>query len=147
MSVTRLNRILNLKPSCFYRNISTDLRKEEEYTDQPNYPEILDVSATAVKARSLAAYHESLKDIKTVEEKIFKLNMPKYYGWKSVQLLEHSIPLQSLPFMQHTTRTHFIKANALPDFYLSYDSAASYIAKQLKSEIEDAIMFEYQGLR
>lgn len=96
------------------------------------------------RGRALNDYHEKFKTIKTVEEKMIGVNMPKLYGFKCVELNEDKIPIQALKFIQHSTRTHLIVQDKLPEYYIDYDTPASFIAKELQGEIEDAIKFEFQ---
>lgn len=77
----------------------------EEYTSNPHYPPIVDISYEARRQRRLEAEHEEYKQVGTVEEKLFKLNLPKYYGYKSLILSEENMPYNCLGLIQHATRT------------------------------------------
>lgn len=83
----------------------------EEYTNQPNYPPIVDISYETRKQRQIEAYHEEYKQVGTVEEKLFKLNLPKYYGYKSLMLSEENLPYNCLGLVQHGTRTDLKEGN------------------------------------
>ncbi|XP_068908828.1 large ribosomal subunit protein mL65 [Tenebrio molitor] len=139
MSALRLNkRIVHRFVECRY--FSAVLPKEDEYTATPQYPPILDMSPEKKLERKKEAVHEEIKTVKTVEEKQIKLNMPKYYGFKSYILQEDYIPYNSLPLIQHVTRTHLIKDQNLPDFYKAID--VTNAVNNVKSEIEDVILVE-----
>ena len=47
------------------------LKYEQEYTETPQYPPILDTSYEARKRRTDEQWHEKVKALKTVEEKLF----------------------------------------------------------------------------
>ncbi|MPC91464.1 hypothetical protein E2C01_086502 [Portunus trituberculatus] len=49
-----------------------------EYTDTPQYPEILDVSWEAIRRRKKEAWHQKVTRLPSVEQKMMELNMPKY---------------------------------------------------------------------
>ncbi|XP_016837802.1 28S ribosomal protein S30, mitochondrial [Nasonia vitripennis] len=119
----------------------------EEKTKNPDvkYPPILDLSRAARKRREREEWHNKIKHLGTVEEKIFELNMPRYYGWKVCKIEEGTIPYDPLPFAQYVTRTHMVNEPGLPDYYDSLLTPETLDAsvQQIKSQIEDAIVFEY----
>ncbi|KAJ8976948.1 hypothetical protein NQ317_010145 [Molorchus minor] len=126
---------------CF----ATAVRNEEEYTATPQYPPILDLSFDSKLERKKQAVYEEIKNVKTIEEKQIKLNMPRYYGFKSYMLREDVIPYNSLDLIQHITRTHLIVNNNLPDFYKNVQ--VDDLIPTLKSEVEDALLLELDGYR
>ncbi|XP_072386454.1 uncharacterized protein mRpS30 [Diabrotica undecimpunctata] len=143
MSVIRISpSICQRLFGCRY--VSTVIRHEEEYTSSPNYPPILDLSYRKKKERKHDSLYEEIKAVKTIEEKQIKLNMPRYYGFKSYMLLEDRCHYNNLPLTQHVTRTHLVVNNELPEFYkeLNVDEAT---LQRLKSEIEDVISIEVDG--
>lgn len=141
----------NLRKVKFWTNrrySNSVLLDENEYTDTPSYPPILDTSLQGRKLRERQNVHENIKALNTVEEKQIGLNMPRYYGWKCVILNENKIPYNALPLVKCYTRTHFIPVNALPDnIYLETTSLAESVVKETKSLIEDAIALELKGVR
>ncbi|KAJ8970919.1 hypothetical protein NQ314_000969 [Rhamnusium bicolor] len=142
MSLFRLHK--TLKPTLVnLRCYSTALRNEEEYTATPQYPPILDLSFEKKLERKKEAVHEEIRRVKTVEEKQIKLNMPRFYGFKSYMLTEDYIPYNSLPLAQHVTRTHLIVNNNLPQFYKTVE--VDDITNILKSEVEEALLIEIDG--
>lgn len=118
---------------------------DEEYTSAPHYPPILDIAPEKRRERKKIEMYEIIKAVKTVEEKQIKINMPRYYGYKTSLFYENQIPYNSLPLAQHITRTHLIETAELPAFYnnLNVDS----LCEKIKSEIEDAVLFQQNGFR
>ncbi|KAG5882797.1 hypothetical protein JTB14_035627 [Gonioctena quinquepunctata] len=140
MSLHRINT--SLCPKFFRcRALSTALKNAEEYTATPHYPPILDLSFKSKLRRKKEAVHEEIKAVKTVEEKQIKLNMPRYYGFKSYLLTEDYSPYNNLPLAQHVTKTHLIVNNNLPEFYKN----VGQLSTNLKAEIEEAILIEFDG--
>lgn len=119
---------------------------DEEYTKEPQYPPILDLDYKAVRQRKRAAWHEKVKCVKTVEEKLIAINMPRYYGFKSVMLNDQTFRYNSLPFFQYVTRTQLFDTG-LPECYNQFNEKADGVLGQVKSDIEDAVLFEYTGVK
>lgn len=115
----------------------------EEYTAVPQYPEILELSYSKNQERKKEAWCESVKAVKTVEEKQIKLNIPRYYGFKCYMQLEDIIPYDNLELTQYLTKTHLITGSDLPEYYnnINIDS----IVNAVKSDIEEAILLEHDG--
>ncbi|KAI8035585.1 28S ribosomal protein S30, mitochondrial [Drosophila gunungcola] len=78
---------------------------DSEYSAEPAYPEIQDPSFKARKQRDASEWHEEIRKVPTVEEKLIKINMPRYYGYKVVDFNDSKIPYNALPLTQHYTRT------------------------------------------
>lgn len=123
------------------------LTEENEYTETPNYPLIQDMSLQARKLRDREALYEKIKNINTVEEKQIGLNMPRYYGWPCILLRDDKIPYNALPLVQFYTRTHFKSIEKLPDSYNDTSQLADIIVKEIKSQVEDCIIIENQGIQ
>jgi small subunit ribosomal protein S30 len=123
------------------------LKYEPEYTETPQYPPILDTSYIARKQRMENEWYEKIKSIKTVEEKLFEINMPRYYGWRSIMLSEGSIPYDSLPFVQHVTRTHLREFKDLAPYSTDLEEDSNKLLEQVKPWIEEALIFEYKYRR
>lgn len=121
------------------------IENPEEYSEKPEYPPILDTSYEARKQRKKERYHEEYKEVGTVEEKLIKINLPKYYGWKSVILNETDIHYNSLGMSQYITRTDLKINDAMPEFYKKNDELVTKIAEKVKNEVEDVIGFEHSG--
>lgn len=129
----------------FTRYFTSTVQHDEEYTAVPQYPPILDLSPKKNRERRKIAQHNVIKNVKTVEEKQIKINMPRYYGFKCYLLTEDKIPFNNLPLVQHVTRTHLIESNDLPEFYNNLE--ADNVLTSFKSDIEEAILCELTGLQ
>ncbi|EZA56664.1 hypothetical protein DMN91_000886 [Ooceraea biroi] len=119
------------KPKRFTKNTAESLYPPIEHLDK--------------RQKKQQIVHEEIKNLETVEEKIFKINMPRYYGWKSLILHEHNIQYNSLPYVQQITRTHIVKESGLPAYYdnvISNDQLDN-IVQEIKGSVEDNIAFEY----
>lgn len=123
----------------------SEVKDEVENTAEPIYPPIEDLSFKANSKRKKQAWHEKIKSIQTVEEKLFEFNIPRYYGWKSLFLYENVIPYNSLSHAQYITRTHVIKETGLPAYYNDVISTEQLdsIVQAIKHDIEDDIVFEH----
>ncbi|CAG2054367.1 unnamed protein product, partial [Timema podura] len=121
---------------------------ENDYSETPEYPPIIDDSLDARKKRRKLSWHDKIKRLKTVEEKLFEINMPKYYGWRCFLLKEGVIPYNSLNFTQYATRTYLVKNEDLPAYYSKeIEEEASCLADSIQSQVEDAILFETCDVR
>lgn len=78
---------------------------DAEYTAEPEYPIIRDLSYKSRKQHTASEWHEQIRQLPTVEEKMIKVNMPRYYGYKVVDLNDTKVPYNALPLTQHYTRT------------------------------------------
>lgn len=108
------------------------------------YPPILDLSKNSTKRRAKEEWHNKIMKLKSVEEKLFGLNMPYYYGWKSLLLKEGFIPYNSLQHTQYITKTHLVDDQKLPDIYdtLCTPEQLDSLVQCVKQPIQDAIIFE-----
>nr|CAD7459808.1 unnamed protein product [Timema tahoe] len=121
---------------------------ENDYSETPEYPPIIDDSLDARKKRRKLSWHDKIKRLKTVEEKLFEINMPKYYGWRCFLLKEGVIPYNSLNFTQYATRTYLVKNEDLPAYYSKeIEEEASCLADSIQSQVEDSILFETCDVR
>lgn len=118
---------------------------EVKDTAEPVYLPAEDLSFKAKSKRKKQAWHEKIKKLQTIEEKLFELNMPRYYGWKSLFLNEHMIPYNALSHAQYITRTHVVKESGLPAHYNDVISTEQLdsIVRAIKNDVEDNIVFEH----
>lgn len=115
-------------------------------TEAAIYPEILDLSVKECRKREKIAWHEEVKKLNTIEEKLIKVNMPKYYGWQMMMLTDQDFPYNTLPYVQHYTRTQF--ETGLPAEWCKYSAEQlDAIVISIKDQIEEAILFHKQGYR
>lgn len=114
-------------------------------TENVIYPSILDLSYHGRLKRKHEKWHNKIKKLETVEEKLIGMNMPHYYGWKSLCLEEGKIPYNSLKHAQYITRTHVTNSNKLPDFYDSIITTEKLdaLVQTITKHIENVIIFEY----
>ncbi|XP_052752185.1 28S ribosomal protein S30, mitochondrial [Galleria mellonella] len=139
-------KITNLKKILIRRYSQAALLDQNEYTETPEYPPILDMSLKARKLREREKLHEKIKNVNTVEEKQIALNMPRYYGWKCVMLHEDKVPYNAMPMIQCYTRSHFIPIEKLPPTYTESALTAEIVVKEIKNLVEDAICIEHEGV-
>nr|XP_019534368.2 28S ribosomal protein S30, mitochondrial [Aedes albopictus] len=115
----------------------------EEYAEQPQYPAIEDLSFRSRKKRDAAEWHERIRQLSTVEEKLFEINMPKYYGYKAHLITDQKLPYNVLPLAQYATRT-YLEEN-LPETYRKLEESAKQLLDQVRGELEDVVGFELTG--
>ncbi|KAJ8917191.1 hypothetical protein NQ315_012683 [Exocentrus adspersus] len=95
--------------------------------------------------RKKQAGHDELRAVKTVEEKQIKLNIQRYYGFRSHMLLEHLVPYNNLSLAQHVTKTHLIVQDSLPEYYKGV--AVDELVDKVKAEVEEAVLIELHGYK
>lgn len=119
---------------------------QNEIAPKVEYPPILSLSYAAKKERRRAAWHEQVKNLKTVEEKLIKINMPKFYGYQMMMLDDVTFPYNCLPYIQHWTRTLY--EDGIPNDWCkrSTEEIDEHV-KLLRGPIEDAIIFHYHDLK
>lgn len=96
-----------------FRSLSTVVehaKNASEYSEVAEYPPIKEQSYQMKKATNTFQWHEKIKKIGTIEEKLIEINMPKYYGYKCLMLDDKflSFPYNTLPFYQYVTNTEFV---------------------------------------
>lgn len=117
----------------------------QEYTDTPQYPEILDLSFEAKRYRKKEVLAKKIQALNTVEEKLMALNMKKYYGFKCVMLNDHRFPYNSLPLVQYATRTVLNETgDQLPAFYRKNDAAVDKSCAEIKPLLEESLLYELE---
>lgn len=125
------------------RNMS-DYQSEtnNEYTDKPQYPPILNLSKESRYIRDRDQKLEKLKKVGTVEEKQIGINMPRYYGWSSLILKEGNYPFNILPFIKHITRTDYIQTEQFP-FLNNYSQLEiESIINSIRPQLQESIIME-----
>lgn len=108
---------------------------ESEYTEVAEYPEILDTTFTARKERETMTWQEEVQAAPTVEEKMIKINMPRYYGYKVVELNDARLPYNCLPAIQHYTRTVY---ESIPVDVKEDEKLSTYV-EAIKGDVQDAL--------
>jgi len=114
--------------------------KVNEYSEVPLYPPI--PGHRTADEMEQAELRKHIRDLKTVEEKQYWVNRPKYYGWYSFIINQHEIPSDALDFVQFSTWTHVI--DGLPECYSdpSLESAAAKTLKDVAPLVEQVILNE-----
>uniref|UniRef100_A0A1B6C0F5 28S ribosomal protein S30, mitochondrial n=1 Tax=Clastoptera arizonana TaxID=38151 RepID=A0A1B6C0F5_9HEMI len=138
-----INRFCRLKKSerlCFSTSLS------DEYTEKPEYPPILDLTEKEIKHRNLEFENEKHQKLHTVEEKLFAINLPRYYGWESLILKEGVIPYNFLPLVQYITRTKFVETSKL-HIDTNISDISEDIIEDIRNQIQEAIILELVNRR
>ncbi|KAF9422467.1 hypothetical protein HW555_001865 [Spodoptera exigua] len=147
MYLNRVHRTFpKLKKLLTRQQSQAALVEQNEYTDTPEYPPILDMSLQGKKLRERQELHRKIQAINTVEEKQIALNMPRYYGWKCILFNEDKVPYNAMPLVQYYTRSHFIPIDKLPEYYNETGEAADAVVQEIKDLIEEAILIENGGV-
>lgn len=108
-------------------------------------PPIRDLSYAGRRVIARKLWYTKVLKLGTVEEKIYELNMPKFYGWRPYVIREGVMDYDPLPKIQYMTRTCVMKEPGLPDYYnslMSEQELDDYV-KQIKGQIEDAVALEF----
>uniref|UniRef100_A0A069DZ91 Putative 28s ribosomal protein s30 mitochondrial n=1 Tax=Panstrongylus megistus TaxID=65343 RepID=A0A069DZ91_9HEMI len=118
-----------------------------EYTKTPQYPPILNNSLKAVRKREREKRYAKYNSLHTVEEKLFALNLDKYYGWNCMTLKEHVYPYQFLPFVKFITRTYLVQDNK--ELFHKVQNVdieeCKQSAQNVRKYLQEAILFELKG--
>lgn len=114
--------------------------KTSEYRSVAVYPPI--TGHTTKDQVNRQQIKENIKQLKTVEEKQFAINRPKYYGWYSSIINADMIPHDALDFVQFATWT--TKIEGLPDVYSNIEltEAATKALATIAPQVEQAIINE-----
>ncbi|KAH8386570.1 hypothetical protein KR093_001238 [Drosophila rubida] len=110
-----------------------------EYSAEPEYPEIRDLSFKARKQQLAVDWHNEIRAVPTVEEKMIKLNMPRYYGYKVVDLTDNLVPYNALPLTQHYTRTVLEQQPAT----VEEDAKLDALVKATREDVIEALEYAH----
>jgi len=135
-----------LRRKCSTNHLTLTLRSlhgpqwKNEFTDQPNYPKIPQFKSKEEKC--IAKTKESVKQLGTVEEKMYQINRPKYYGWYSYMIRPDYVAADLLGFSQFATWTRV--QNGLPDYFQQpkLEEESSKIISEIGGLIEQVILNE-----
>ncbi|KAH8263976.1 hypothetical protein KR026_009978 [Drosophila bipectinata] len=111
----------------------------------PYYPEIQNVSLKARQQNNAEDWHKEIYQVPTVEEKILKINMPRYYGYKVVNFSDTKTPYNALPVTQHYTRTVTEKFQTPITGFTEKNSERIFTAA--RKEAIEAVEFSYDYCR
>jgi len=85
---------------------------EELYDEVAQYPAIPRFRNEDEKME--AEHAEKVKGMRTVEEKQYYVNLPKYFGWKAYMMDTAKVPPAALPSVQFTTNTTTVEGLPSP---------------------------------
>ncbi|XP_015118168.1 39S ribosomal protein S30, mitochondrial [Diachasma alloeum] len=147
MLLIKLNsRLCTKYPSAVRvdRHSSGAVSTSQNEAENIQYPPILDTCFKARFRRHQEKKHETVKVVKTVEEKMIKLNFTRYWGFKTLMYEEGRIFYNELPHAQYITRTHVISEPKLPESYdnLVEQQSLEELVKEIKGFFEDGMTFE-----
>jgi len=115
-------------------------RPINEYNENPKYPPISkfkskDEERTA-KAKSM------VQNLGTVEEKMYQINRPKYYGWYSYMIDPDYMPADVLDFAKFSTWTSV--REGLPNYFQdqNLDEKSAKVINEIGQLIEQVILNE-----
>lgn len=124
----------------FFTPKSKDYSTQVQTAKPIEYPKIEDVSPRGKFRLQQEKYFAKIKNLHTIEEKLFALNLPRYWGWPSFILKEGVLPYNPLPFAQFITRTVISENSNLPLF--RNDKTMQSLLVEVKKELEKVILFE-----
>jgi len=110
---------------------------EELYDEVAQYPEIPRFRTEDEKSE--AEVKAKVKAMKTVEEKKYYVNLPKYFGWRAWLLDTSDVAPASLPATQFVTNTTVVEG--LPESYNSLKGKSEELAESLAPAVKSALSF------
>lgn len=144
--LTNVNRYVIKRWQSAQTAIASSQITSSEYAEQAEYPEIFDITRKAVKIREKIAWHDQVKNVKTVEEKLIKVNMPKYYGYQMMMMTEERLPYNCLPYVQHWTRTQY--ENGIPSSWNKQSlEKIDLFVNEIKDLIDESLRFQHTECR
>lgn len=121
-------------------------RDSNELTTKAVYPPIDAVTPTRKRELKRLKVYEDVRKLNTIEEKIIKINMPKYYGYEMMMLGDDRYVYNCLPYIQHWTRTLY--EDGVPNDWCkrSAEEIDRHV-KMLIDPIEESISVLHHDLR
>ncbi|XP_014249199.1 39S ribosomal protein S30, mitochondrial [Cimex lectularius] len=113
-------------------------------TNEAKYPPILDLSPEAVKVRERQEKAKNIEVMNTVEEKLFAINLDKYYGWNSLILTEGVYPYKFMPFAKHVTRTyvHEVSREEFHNIQKTVVDENKELVERIRPYLQEALLLE-----
>lgn len=139
---------LNSRVTVFKQDYATQnaIEKLPANAAKVEYPPILDRTKSARLEREKVAWHKAVKNIKTVEEKLIKVNIPAYWGLRTTPLENDEYHYNCFPHFQHWTRTQY--EDGLPHGWFKRSAEEiDRLVKNVREQIIDAVSFQYNGYR
>jgi len=110
--------------------------RPSEHTAVAQYPPIPahknPKEAADAKAKSFMA------KLKTVEEKQYQINRPKYYGWYSYILTQNWVPVDAKEFLQFATQTRVVEG--LPSCYNGNEERVNQLVDNIAPIVEQIVL-------
>jgi len=110
---------------------------EELYDEVAQYPAIPRFRNEDEKME--AEHAEKVKGMRTVEEKQYYVNLPKYFGWKAYVMDTAKVPPAALPSVQFTTNTTTVEG--LPSPYNDLKGKSEEVAECVAPLVKSALAF------
>lgn len=139
---------LHSRVASLHRYYSTQnaIETKPNNAEKVEYPPILDRSRKAAQEREKIAWHEAVKNVKTVEEKLIKVNMPAYWGLRTTPLENDEYHYNCFPHFQHWTRTQY--EDGLPNNWFKRSAEEiDALVNHIREQIIEAVSFQYRGFR
>lgn len=130
------------------RHLSTAAQQDvdSEYSEEAEYPPIVDDSRDAKRDRKINDWHQKIKSIGTIEEKLIEINILKYYGYKCLMLNDNQFPYNTLPFFQYATNTEFVEQSHASSGEEETKKVDNFL-NLIKSDVQEAFEFELDGYK
>jgi small subunit ribosomal protein S30 len=146
--LSKLPKAYRLKKSIVKCGAAAEkaLIKESEYYEEAPYPPIKEYPTKFRQhvAEKKQTRYNKIKNIETIEEKMIEINMPRYYGFKTI-MLNDTFPYNSLPNIQYYTNTELVEEKSMIDG--EDNTKIDQILSLIKSEVIDAFEFEIDGYK
>ncbi len=81
-----------------------------------------------------------MRNLRTVEERLWWLNKPKYFGWYSALMNPSRLNYGTLPAVQFATMTRVAEKGELPSCYARLEETASVAAARLAPLVEKRML-------
>lgn len=114
---------------------------DTEYSEKAEYPPIVENNVRVKKTQEVFKWHEKIKRISTIEEKLIEINIPRYYGYKCLMLNNRDYPYNTLPFFQYATNTEFVEESHAPKSEEEAKIIENFLSL-IKAEVQEAFEFE-----
>jgi len=112
--------------------------RPQEHSPTPQYPP-LSGSPSHRPSRSVTDPKAFMAGLRTVEEKQFQLNRPKYYGWYSFLLGQDHIPVGASKFLEFATHTHTV-SGGLPEYFREPSARVDRLVEEVAPLVEQTIL-------
>ena len=111
----------------YFVDVNTLPIEDENYTKEPQYPEIFPNNREGMKKRIRLEWYKAIRGLPTAEQKIYEIN--KHYSFLSYIIGPVMKQFNMLPIQQQITKTNLIRS--LPDSYKIDDLKLDDSLKQI----------------